>query len=142
MAAVKTRIMIAILAAMLAAALFVAYSVNERIRGSYAVSWVASMVIEHLKANDGRWPRNWDELRDDYQSCVRRSGEPWTFAELSNRVAVDWDADPQQLLSQSSTTETAGFTVIRLVDGADSHWQSREPNDMILHYLRSTAPAK
>jgi hypothetical protein len=137
MTAVKTRFGIALLVVIVVGVPFGANRVNERIRDSYAVSWVASMVIEHLKANDGRWPGSWDDLRDDYQSCVKRLGEPWSFAELSSRVVVDWDADPQQLLSQSNTTEAAGFNVIRLADGADSHWQSREPNDMILRYLRS-----
>lgn len=113
------------------------HRVNQGIRNSYAVWWVADMVVEHLKANDNQWPQNWDDLRDDYETCIERSGQPWSFAELSSRTQIDWQADPRQLLTQSKGDQTAQFRVVTLSDGTDSHWQSREPNQIILKYLRS-----
>jgi hypothetical protein len=95
------------------------------------------MVVMHMQANDGQWPANWDDLRDDYQTCVERSGKPWTFTELSQRVVVDWEADPHQLLKQSMGHETAPFRVITLSDGTTSHWDSHEPNQIVFDYLLS-----
>ena len=100
------------------------------------------MVIEHMKANENQWPSDWDDLRDDYQTCVDRSGQPWSFDELSSRTQIDWEAVPADLLAQSSGHPAAQFRVITLTDGTDSHWQSREPNRIILDYLRSNIPDK
>ena len=112
------------------------YRVNQDTRNAYAVWWTADVVVEHLKANDNEWPRSWSDLRDDYQTCVERSGQPWSFDELTNRTEVDWQADPAELLTQSKGHTTAQFRVITLADGTDSHWERREPNQIILDYLR------
>ncbi|MEX2308221.1 MAG: hypothetical protein WD738_11540 [Pirellulales bacterium] len=109
----------------------------EGVRNAYAVWWVADMVVEHLKANNGAWPRNWDELRDDYQTCVERSGQPWSFEELQNRVAIDWRADPSQLAALANRDFTPPFCVIWLSDGTNSHWEHAEPNQIIADYLKS-----
>ena len=106
---------------------------------SYAVWWVANMVVEHMKANNNQWPKNWDELRDDYQTRTERSGEPWSFEELAGRTNIDWQTDPADLLVKSGDHQTAQFRVITLSDGTDSHWQGREPNQIILKYLRSAS---
>lgn len=89
-----------------------------------------------MDANDGQWPRNWNDLRDDYQTCVARSGQPWTFDELSSRVDVDWDANPIELLPIDDDSEI-GLRVISLRSGSDAHWQGREPNTIILDYLKT-----
>lgn len=133
----KLKIAAVLLVAVLAGGGYWLFRVRESIHNSYAVWWVADMVVEHLKANSGRWPAGWEDLRDDYQTCVRRSGEPWTFAELSERVIVDWHADPQQLLQASQGMERPAFQVITLRDGSTSHWGTREPNRIILEYLRA-----
>ena len=113
------------------------HRLNQGIRNSYAVWWVADMVVEHMKANDDLWPKNWDDLRDDYQTCTERSGQPWSFDELSSRTQIDWQAVPTDLLTQSDGHQGAQFRVITLTDGTNSHWQSSEPNQIILEYLRS-----
>lgn len=113
------------------------YRTSEGIRNAYAVWWVADMVIEHMEANSGEWPAGWDDLRDDYQTCIESSGQPWSFEELSRRVVVDWDTDPQQLLRNAAESETATFHVIRLSDGSSAHWKTLEPNQLILEHLRS-----
>lgn len=114
------------------------YRVHEAVLNSYAVWWVADMVVEHLKANDGQWPADWDDLRKDYRTCVAQSGQPWTFDQLSERVVVDWDVRPDKLLAMSQGENSASFKVITLSDGTSSHWETREPNQIILDYLRST----
>lgn len=126
---------IACVALLLVAAYFL-HRMSEGVHNSYAVWWVADMVVEHMKANDNQWPQNWDDLQDDYQTCVKRSGQPWSFDELSSRTQIDWQAVPSDLLAQSKGHETAQFRVITLTDGTDSHYQSCEPNQIILDYLR------
>ena len=128
--------------AILLAGAYWLHRVNQGIRNSYAVGWVANMVVEHMKANENQWPSDWDDLQDDYQTCVDRSGQPWSFDELSSRTQIDWEAVPADLLAQSSGHPAAQFRVITLTDGTDSHWQSREPNRIILDYLRSNIPDK
>ncbi len=89
---------VVVIAALISLGLSYANRVAQSISGSYAVWWVADMVVEHLDANDGEWPKNWNALRDDYQTCVKRSGRPWEFEQLRTRVAVDWDANPKKLI--------------------------------------------
>jgi hypothetical protein len=109
---------------------FFAYRTNEGIRNSYAVWWVADMVIEHLKANDNAWPKGWDDLRKPYETCVLRSGRPWSFDELRDRVDVDWGADAKSRLTTDQTTR-----VIWLRDGTNAYWENHEPNRLIREYL-------
>ncbi len=89
-----------------------------------------------MEANNGDWPRNWDDLRDDYKTCIARSGQPWTFDELSSRVDIDWDANPISLLPIADGADPE-LRVIWLRSGRDAYWQGREPNTMILDYLKS-----
>ena len=103
------------------------------VHDSYAVWWVADLTIEHLKANDGAWPKGWDDLSDDYETFTATHGRPWSFEELRSRVAVDWNADPKQLATLAANGEK--FRVIRLTDGSDYHYQGREPNEMIGRFL-------
>ena len=134
----KIQIGCAVLLAILIGGIYRFHRFNQDTRNSYAVWWVADLVVDHMKANDGQWPSGWDDLRNDYQACVDRSGQPWSFAELSQQVIVDWQADPQQLLDDSNGADTAEFKVITLSDGTEKYWQHREPNQIILDYLRST----
>jgi hypothetical protein len=104
---------------------------------AYAVWWVADMVIEYMETHDGAWPRGWDDLREPYETCVRRSGRPWSFEQLRDRVDVDWQADPAQLAATPDTGEDPPFRVIWSRNGRQSHWEGQEPNRKILDYLRN-----
>lgn len=97
------------------------------------------MVIEHMIANDNQWPTAWEDLRDDYETCVKRSGEPWTFDEIRTRVTIDFSVDGKALFASAETLARPHFRVIWLSDGTDSHLQSHEPNTMILNYLKGIA---
>ncbi|WP_339744395.1 hypothetical protein [uncultured Rubinisphaera sp.] len=120
--------------------LIIAYQANQTIRNAYAVWWVADMVIEHLKANEDRWPADWDDLRDDYETCIRRSGKPWTFEELRSRVVIDFEADVSELKEKSKNSEQPEFRVIWLSDGSATHWSHQEPNTKLLQYFNNTTP--
>ena len=99
------------------------------------------MVIEHMIANDNQWPSSWGDLRVDYQTCVNRSGEPWTFDELQARVLVDFTVDSKELSAAIQARSQPDFRVIWLSDGTESHFQSHEPNTMIFNYFKGVSPA-
>ena len=132
------RIILAVILIVGLAVLWFAYDANRAMRNSYAVWWAADMVTEHLKANNNEWPVNWDDLRDDYETCVERSGQPWTFDEIRQRVTIDFKVTTDELLENVRGLTEPNFSVIRLSDGTDSHWQDREPNVIIYKYLTET----
>jgi len=99
---------------------------------AYAVEWVSSLVIQHLKHNADTWPRGWHDLADDYE----RVGCPWSFGELKDRVDVNWQADPRELAHVIAQPGRPPFRVIWLRDGSTTHWTSAEPNQLIRDYLQ------
>ena len=118
------------------------HRIDAVVRNAYAVEWVAGMIVDHLEANDGAWPKNWDDLRDDYELGELKAGRPWTFDELRDRVVVDWNADPQLLASQTRQSKSDGappFHVIGLTDGSTDHWRNAEPNKIVAEYFRKKA---
>ena len=129
------RLVIAIIAIAVLVGGWFAYDANRAMRNSYALWWAADMVTEHLKSNDNRWPRSWDELRDDYDTCVTRSGSPWTFNEIRQRVAIDFTATTAALTEAALESDEPNFNVITAADGTDFHWQGRKPNTIIFNYL-------
>jgi len=116
-------------------AIWMGFRVREVIHDSYAVWWVADMVVEHLKATEDQWPKDWDELRDDYRTVVKRSGDAWSFEELSSRVCVDWTASVAELRKSALEGDKPNFRVIWLRDERTSHWAGAEPNQIIYDYL-------
>lgn len=87
--------MIAVVAvAVLALSVVKTVGIMRRGPSTAAAEQVASMCVEFMKANGDRWPRNWDDLRDQQKAWSRRSPDSPDLAELERRVAVDWNADP------------------------------------------------
>ena len=114
------------------------HHVNRTTRNAYAQWWVADMVIEHLDANNSDWPTNWEDLRDDYDVCVAKSGQPWSFEELKRRVFVNWEINSSELANE--ITNGNHVELITLRDGTLSQWEGRDPNQMIVDYfLKKTA---
>ena len=126
--------LLAAFVACVAWAFFAYRSMDATIRNAYAQWWVADIVTLHLEANDESWPNSWDELRDDYDTCVKTSGRPWSFEELSQRVIVNWNVDTIKL--KKVVADGSDFRVIWLRDGSNSSWRGREPNQILKDYLR------
>lgn len=136
------RFRIRTLLILIVAAALVAYLVSsllrtrEAIHDAYAVWWVADMVVEHLKANEDQWPSSWDDLLDDYQTCVTRAGaQPWRFEDLKQRVEIDWNADPEDLVGR----DFQGNSDVRFIwrkSGSQASWSDAEPNQIVLDYLK------
>lgn len=135
------RIAVTTLCCVIALTLYIYFRLDAEIRDCYAALTAADMVIEHLKANKGAWPKSWDELQDDYESWYRRTPF-WNFDDLRSRVDIDWNADSTALIRDSSIEAGKPFKVVFLREGSGSPWQLRKPNQKILDYLRSQAPAK
>ena len=117
---------------------------------AYAVWWTADLVIEYMESHQGTWPRNWEELRPltEPTSRVTESKEPDgrvivefrptpSVDELRHLVEVDWDADVDQLIAEGRQGKSPPFRVIYLRDGRTTHYEGREPNQMILDYLEA-----
>ncbi len=136
----RWRVLIAVTALVLALVGGAAYFVRNTTAATgdaYAAWWVADMVIEYMETHDGAWPRSWDDLREPFETCTQRSGRPWTFEQLRDRVEVDWDADPNELATKPVEGSGPPFKVIWLRNGGSTHWKEHEPNRMVLDYLRS-----
>ena len=104
----------------------------EANQSEYAARLVAEMCVEHMRANRLAWPRNWEDLQDDF-STVARSGQSWTFSDLKKRVGVDWKVEPKQLLSDSHTK-----SVIWIASDPGRGFYGTSPNEIVSSYLAST----
>ncbi len=115
------------------------YQAFNSVPDAYAQWWVADMVIEHMEQNQGAWPNGWEELREPHRVLVERSGQPpLSFDKLRARVAIDFDADTATLVRVSQGKEPP-FRVVNLRSGRETHWKGKEPNQMILDYLKQRA---
>ena len=114
--------------------------VTEVVPNAYAVEWVASMVIQHLKTHDNRWPRSWEDLHEPYETMAAPQNYPWSIDELQRRVAVDWSADAEALKTAKVRDGEAPFRVIWLIDGSESYWQGGDPNQRVFEYLTGRKP--
>jgi len=148
----KRNIILIVVAALLAGAGFVVwfgYQVLQVPRDAYAVWWTADLVIEHMEKHGGSWPRSWDELQTTSDQAYKgttstnRDGT-WiaefrprdTIDELKQRVEIDWKADPKTLAKAEFKETGRPFRVIWLRNGKSTHYSGKEPNDMVLEYLK------
>jgi hypothetical protein len=103
-----------------------------------------------MERHDGAWPRSWEDLRTLAVSApdVSESEGPdgsvtieprpkASIEELRSLVEVDWGADPDELLKSPRKEGALPFRVIYLRNGKSTHYEGREPNQMILDYLES-----
>lgn len=116
---------------------------------AYAVWWTADLVIEHMEKHQGAWPRSWEELRatsdQAYKGTVSTNLDGTRIAEfrprasieeLRQRVEIDWAADPHELVKADFKTSGPPFRVIWLRNGKSTHYSGKEPNEMVLEFLK------
>ena len=115
------------------------HSIRESQRGN-TVGWVARMAVSHMEANNGNWPRNWDELQDDYKTVVCEFGQPWQFEELKENVQIDWDAD-LDCLRELVEADDYNIDVLKMRDQPPLQERVDEANEVIFDYIRKS-PAK
>lgn len=148
----KRNIIVIVIAILLAGAGFVVwlgYQVMQVPRDAYAVWWTADLVIEHMEKHGGSWPRSWEDLRvtseQAYKGTVSTNRDGTRIAEfrprdsideLMRRVEIDWNANPSELARAEFKESGPPFRVIRLQNGKSTHYSGKEPNDMVLEYLK------
>jgi len=140
----RPRWRVIVLLVLLFAASFGTYSawrfyelITEGVPDMYAQWWVGDMVIEYMKGHDDAWPKNWDDLREPYATCVQQAGNAsWSFDELRSRVDIDFSADPAALARVSPSDERSPpFRVIWARSGKRRAYDGAEPNEMVFKYL-------
>jgi hypothetical protein len=115
------------------------YRIPKSIREAYALGWVSGMVVEYMERNDGRWPREWDDLKGPYETGVAAVGRPWSFDDLRSRVDVDFSANPKELAKARFRNGSVPFRVISLRSGYYHYWEGSEPNVRVWEYLQKRA---
>jgi|GEM_PF-3497793 len=115
--------------------------VSRTIPELYAQEWVADLLITHMRLNDGQWPASWDDLEEAFQINAARAGQPWTFDDLRERVAIDFSADPNELARSVLQDGKVPFRVVWLRSGDHHHWAGGEPNLMVWRYLQKNENA-
>jgi hypothetical protein len=103
----------------------------------YVPDGAAYLVIEHMKANDGAWPRSWEELHKTFLSIQERNGvlRGFRWEEYPRRVGIDFTADPAKLARAKERRDESPFHVIWSL----AHPEARtpvDPNIRLLKYLR------
>jgi len=104
----------------------------ELARSSYAGRLAAEMCVEHMKTNGQQWPKSWDDLADEFGPCLARSGQSWSFAELKQRVGIDWNTDLERLMTQVNPPD-----VIWIVDDPDYPIYGLTPNEIVKQHVKS-----
>jgi hypothetical protein len=148
----KRNIIVIVIAVLLAGVGFVVwfgYQVMQVPRDAYAVWWTADLVVEHMEKHGGSWPRSWDELRVTSEQAYKgtastnRDGTMIvelrprdSIDELKQRVEIDWKADTKKLTQADFKEKGPPFRVIWLRNGKSTHYSGKEPNDMVLEYLK------
>ena len=148
----KRNIIVVVIAVLLAGAGFIVwfgYQVMQVPRNAYAVWWTADLVIEHMEKHGGSWPRSWDELRVTSEQAYKGTASTnrdgtWiaefrprdSIDELERRVEIEWKADTKKLAETDFKGKGPPFRVIWLRNGKTTHYSGKEPNDMVLEYLK------
>lgn len=106
---------------------------------AYAMWGAGDPVVEHLRLNTNRWPRNWSELERTYRTIEHNPSTPVhsTLEQIQNRVQIDWDVDVSVLAVVPFTNGLRPFRVIRLLDGKGTHYAGTEPNVAVWNYLQA-----
>src|SRR5262245_10572043 len=80
------------------------------IDNAYAEWSVGDMIVDFMERNDGKWPSSWNDLSIDFSNDNRVGG--WSLADYSERVRVDWNANPDDLARASLSSTYPTFNVI------------------------------
>ena len=102
----------------------------EVAESSYAARLVAQMCVEHMKANAIAWPKNWEELEDDFELCLARSGQTWNFADLQERIDVDWNVNPNEV-----ELAIDAKPVVWVASDPSATFYGLHPNEIVSRYL-------
>jgi hypothetical protein len=132
-------VVVAVIAAVSIGAIWLYRHAISTVTDCYMQDRVAEMIIEHLERNRGAWPKDWENLTEAHEICEARSGHVLTLDEIRDRCAVDFTAEPGELVKAAAKPDEPPFHVVRLISGESHYWSGGEPNQQILDYLKAAA---
>ncbi len=108
---------------------------------NYMPAGAAKLIIEHMKANHGAWPRSWDDLHKTFLSVSQDgvfAGFRWEA--YSSRLGIDFTADPAKLAAAAREGNWRGpsFRLIWLLP--DRTYEGPiDPNKILQEYFLKQA---
>lgn len=117
---------------------------------AHALWWTGDIVIRHLRASGGEWPRSWEDLEWVVRpGDLRPQAVMWRMGGVRGRefrrrlpverlrevVWVDWDAEVSRLAREPVSPGRPPFLVVRPLRGDHVYFAGAEPNEMIRDYL-------
>ena len=114
--------------------------VDRAVQNAYAVWNVADLIVDHMRAHDGRWPRDWSDLAAACRQRYPSSDVDRMIAEYRERVVVDFSADPQALRAApfDPRTQDRPFSVVWHRRPPQTYYS--EPNVIIWSFLNDELP--
>ena len=100
----------------------------------YALWGAGEMVIDYMKTHNGEWPRSWEDLRPQFNINNGRVGG-WSFSHFQNRIAIDFNADIDQLYQKSIESPRRTFRVIWARHDSGVR-VGDDPNQILCDYFR------
>jgi hypothetical protein len=127
-------LLIITLLTLLLGGVYIVVAVNYGVDDGYALWGAAEMVIDYMEIHDGDWPRNWEDLRPQFNAS-NGNVPGWTFEEYQSRIAIDFNADPDELYRKSLESPHPTFRVIW------PKWEllvrvGGDPNQRLYNYFR------
>src|SRR5688572_733488 len=83
---------------------------SEMIRDAYCQDWASAAVVQYMDDHDGRYPRNWEDLREPFAK-VTAADPSFSFEEVRSRVTIDFKVDLKAPYDSS-------FEFVRTASGA------------------------
>jgi len=106
--------------------------------GAYAQWGAAELVIHYMKTHEGKWPPDWEALRETYQSGNGQGHIGGTFRDIKTLVVIDFNVDPEELRRESIASDRVAFRVIDIRSGPRVTIGGG-PNAMLRRYFRKEA---
>ena len=103
------------------------YEVTESVADAYSMECMSLVIVEHLSTK-GVWPASYEDLADDYQIVLKRTGGVGPWSEVCKRVNVDFGIDIE--------TAASSTRFITLRSGREAELSNPHPNERISDYLR------
>jgi hypothetical protein len=111
--------------------------VRNSFADQYAALQVKEMLIEFMMANDGDWPKDWEDLNKAYESVAKKGGDYCTFRDIRERVVISFELTPATLSQVAQQQGNDSPTFISLRSGRDAVWYGVDMNQRIAEHLRA-----
>jgi len=135
---VRKRILWAVLAIFLLAAIYFAWgiaSIPGLLKDCYG-QWVAAELVIRFEEQTGRLPASWLELEPIYGDGQGLHHGGLSFVQVRERMVIEFPRLAElQALARTPTNAVNVPRVVYPKSGLRSHWQGAEPNKMIYDYF-------